>query len=260
VSIEVLQVQGFACLQGGPRFGWQKFGVPVGGAFDLGALVLANRRVGNPPEACNIELAQASILLTARKDGVLAVSGAVLRVNQQDLPPMRPVWLHAGDVVEIATASNRVYGYAAIQGGWINPHRLTRQIRTSEILDWGPSQGGLPETFPEPAPGPSIFQASLGPQAHFIDSDRLFDLEFMISPVFDRRGIRLKGEPIPGCQEMTSEPCCPGAVQLTPDGQLIVIGPDGPTISGYPKVLVCPRPEVSRLCQLRPGEKLKFTR
>ena len=260
MSIEILQVQGFASLQAGPRFGWQKYGVPLGGAFDLGSLELANRRVGNPPEACGIELAQASMTFSVQAECVLAVCGASLSVNHQDHPAARPIWLHAGDSVTVATAPGRMFGYVAIQGGWSLPRFLTRRISSGEILAPGPTVGGLPETLDEPGSIHPEFKAEEGPQAHLIQPELVFGAEFAVSPVYDRRGIRLIGEPIPGCVEMTSEPCCPGAVQLTPDGQLIVIGPDGPTISGYPKVLICPRTELSRLCQLCPGEKLKFTR
>ncbi len=74
-------------------------------------------------------------------------------------------------------------------------------------------------------------------------------------------GIRLKGKAlvrIPG--ELMSEPVAPGAVQVTNDGQPIVLGVDGQTIGGYPKVAHVIRADLDRLAQLRPGERIRFMR
>lgn len=57
-----------------------------------------------------------------------------------------------------------------------------------------------------------------------------------VDPVGSRAGIRLNAETGFETREQPSEPSCPGAIQCTPSGQLIVIGPDGPTIGGYPRI------------------------
>jgi allophanate hydrolase subunit 2 len=71
--------------------------------------------------------------------------------------------------------------------------------------------------------------------------------------------VRLTGEPLtrrPG--ELVSEPVAPGAVQITNDGLPVVLGVDGQTIGGYPKVAHVVRADLDRLAQLRPGEELRF--
>jgi urea carboxylase len=59
---------------------------------------------------------------------------------------------------------------------------------------------------------------------------------------------------------MESEPSCVGAVQITPDGTPIVLGPDGPTIGGYPKIAVVCSADIWKLAQLRPGQRIAFER
>lgn len=72
-------------------------------------------------------------------------------------------------------------------------------------------------------------------------------------------GLRLQGKPlkVPG-REMLSEPVCPGAIQVTHDGQCIVLGVDGQTIGGYPKVAQVVSADLDALAQLRPGERVEF--
>jgi allophanate hydrolase subunit 2 len=72
-------------------------------------------------------------------------------------------------------------------------------------------------------------------------------------------GLRLKGDPLqrkPG--ELVSEPVGPGAVQVVNDGQCIVLGVDGQTIGGYPKVAHVIAADLDRLGQLRPGQAVRF--
>ena len=46
-----------------------------------------------------------------------------------------------------------------------------------------------------------------------------------------------------------------GAVQVVNDGQCIVLGVDGQTIGGYPKVAHVIAADLDRLGQLRPGQE-----
>ena len=51
--------------------------------------------------------------------------------------------------------------------------------------------------------------------------------------------------------ELVSEAVCPGAIQVTRDGQCIILGVDGQTIGGYPKIATVisadlPRPMLGR--------------
>ena len=57
-----------------------------------------------------------------------------------------------------------------------------------------------------------------------------------------------------------SEAVAPGAVQVTNDGLPIVLGVDGQTIGGYPKVAHVVRADLDLLAQLRPGERVRFVR
>jgi antagonist of KipI len=72
-------------------------------------------------------------------------------------------------------------------------------------------------------------------------------------------GLRVEGHALtfPG-RELLSEPVCPGSVQVTRDGQCIVLGRDGQTIGGYPKIAQVISADLDKLAQLRPGTTIHF--
>jgi len=100
-----------------------------------------------------------------------------------------------------------------------------------------------------------------GPQRDWFTDDRFFTQDYEVTPASNRMGLRLAGEPLarrPG--ELLSEAVAPGAVQVTNDGRPVVLGVDGQTIGGYPKVAHVIRADLDVLAQLRPGERVRFVR
>lgn len=72
-------------------------------------------------------------------------------------------------------------------------------------------------------------------------------------------GIRLDGPALKmPDRDLVSEPVAPGAVQITNDGKPIVLGVDGQTIGGYPKIAHVISADLDLLGQLRPGDELQF--
>jgi allophanate hydrolase subunit 2 len=108
---------------------------------------------------------------------------------------------------------------------------------------------------------PLTLRALDGPQADWFPDGRFFGSTYTVTPASNRMGLRLAGEPLtrkPG--ELVSEPVAPGAVQVTNDGLPVVLGVDGQTIGGYPKVAHVIRADLDRLAQLRPGTAVRFER
>jgi antagonist of KipI len=74
-------------------------------------------------------------------------------------------------------------------------------------------------------------------------------------------GLRLTGAALTvPKREMISEPVCPGTVQVTSEGGCIVLGVDGQTIGGYPKIAQVIAADLDKLAQLRPGTAIRFRR
>jgi len=106
---------------------------------------------------------------------------------------------------------------------------------------------------------PNTIRVVDGPQADWFDRNEFLHQEFTVSPASNRMGLRLQGTPLPMPQrELVSEPVCPGAVQVTRDGQCIVLGVDGQTIGGYPKIAHVISADLDKLGQLRSGDSIRF--
>jgi allophanate hydrolase subunit 2 len=108
-------------------------------------------------------------------------------------------------------------------------------------------------------PQPRLLRVLPGPQADWSIDSEFFGQEFRISTASNRMGLRLQGKPLTlPLRELVSEPVSPGAVQVTRDGQCIILGVDGQTIGGYPKIAHAITADLDLLGQLRPGERLRF--
>jgi allophanate hydrolase subunit 2 len=78
--------------------------------------------------------------------------------------------------------------------------------------------------------------------------------KFSVSTASDRTGYRLAGDLDIEGGSITSEPVCPGAIQLPPGGEPIVLMADAPTVGGYKIVGGVISADLGVLAQRMPGE------
>ena len=90
--------------------------------------------------------------------------------------------------------------------------------------------------------------------------EALTTTRWTVGPDSNRVGIRLIGDRLHRrvTTELRSEPVIAGAIQIPPDGQPIVFGPDHPTTGGYPVVALVVDGGLDRLAQARPGQIVRF--
>jgi allophanate hydrolase subunit 2 len=110
-----------------------------------------------------------------------------------------------------------------------------------------------------------VVRVVAGPQDDMFTPEALARLEsgtFSVTPLSDRTGCRLAGEPIAhrAKGEILTDGMVPGCIQVPPDGQPIVMMSDGPTTGGYPKIATVVRADLAALAQLAPGEQVRFRR
>jgi antagonist of KipI len=261
------------------RPGYRSLGVPVGGAADRAALALGNGLVGNPPDAAALEISLAGPTLEAGCDLACVLLGApfALSSDRQALTAGTTFTLQAGETLHIGSTPAGMRAYLCVRGGIAAPivlgSRSTLQpVRAGDELpcpagtirarSLGPSPDGHPGgAQPLGRPPWKVLRALPGPQNDWFERDKFFGRSgaFTVAPASDRMGVRLRGEPLRlPPRELVSEPVSPGAVQVTRDGQCIVLGVDGQTIGGYPKVAQVVSADLDQLGQLRPGDRVQF--
>ena len=103
----------------------------------------------------------------------------------------------------------------------------------------------------------------LGPQDDHFGPEALAAFlgeAYALAAESDRVGCRLQGPRLyhRGAAEIVTDGMVPGCVQVPPDGQPIVMGADGPTTGGYPKIATVIGADLWRIGQIAPGDVIRF--
>ncbi len=270
-------------VQDAGRPGLAHLGVPRSGALDPAAHRLANRLVGNPQSAPVLETTLTGVGLRFFGDAVVAVTGAAAPVRLDGQPSGwgAAVRVHSGQVLDVGRARPGVRSYLAVSGGFAVPPVLG-SASTDLLSGLGPAPlardkilvTGEPAAAPPAAPGPPPGAPSsgplelpirLGPRDGWLTPAGLATLtraEFTVAIESNRIGMRVRGAPVEQASrgELPSEGLVWGAVQLLPDGNLVVFLADHPTTGGYPVVAVVDPAGFSTCAQAAPGSPVRFRR
>ncbi len=248
----------------------RSLGVPVGGAADRFASALGNALVGNPPDAAALEISLQGPTLRADENLACVLYGAPFEMRVGDIAweVGKTFALPRGETLRIGGTPSGTRAYLCVRGGLQTP--LVLGSRSSlEPLRAGAelpcSAGNIAVRhfrcdFAWNAE-PRLLRVVEGTQSEGFAVEEFYGRAFAVSPSSNRMGLRLRGDPLTVPErEWESEPVCPGSVQATRDGQCIVLGVDGQTIGGYPKIAQVIDADLDKLAQLRPGDSIRFQR
>ena len=269
MSLSVADPGLFSLVVGVARTRTRSLGVSLGGPADRASWMIGNALLGNVPFATALEITLVGPTLVATADIGAVIWGAPFEAkrNGEPLEPGVPFALREGDRLRVGGTPTGARAYLCVVGGIhatqvLGSTSAFEPIRRGDVLacDPGtPPRRRLP--FVNLHDRTNELRFIDGPQAPLFAPDAMTARPFVVTPTSNRMGVRLRGEPLtrqPG--ELVSEPVAPGTVQVTNDGQCIVLGVDGQTIGGYPKAAQVIRADVDALGQLRPGEEVRFVR
>lgn len=287
-SIEIITPGMQSTIQDLGRYGHARFGFATDGAADRASLVRANRLVGNEDAAAALEITQSGPHLRFHRRVMCAFVGADLgaSLNGRPIPPGRRFETMPGDeLVCLRSAESRgARAYLAVKGGFDVPTVLDsastnltagiggwhgRALLKGDRLEVGQQQ----VTRRLIAPGLHLEQSSMdisapfrvvpGPQHHRFSSAAWTDFlqtTYHVSSDANRVALRLDGpriHPIDAADTL-SEGIATGSIQITGEGQPIVMLPAHATIGGYTKIATVIPEDWDRLGQLSPGDSMTF--
>jgi 5-oxoprolinase (ATP-hydrolysing) subunit C len=250
------------------RPGYREFGVPVGGAFDLDSLGLANAMLGNDRDDAAVELTMVGGHYRATQRLALALAGAPFDVHV-DLRRIRvpqSFTLEEGEELRIGGTARGLRAYLAVRGGWrtamiLGSRSSEVRLKAGDIL---PAGAGISATHrPEVSDWPDASTEPIrlidGPDGPVPDA--LLEEGYRVGGASDRIGIRLEGPPLTGYERplRKSAPVAPGAIQVAGD-RAMILGVAGGTMGGYPHVAHVIAADLDRIGQARPGQNLHFAR
>jgi len=227
-----------------------------------------------------------------------AGGGSTMTVNGEKLPARRAIFLPAGTVVALVNNHIGVRTYLSVAGGWDVPKILDssstylpaafggyagRLLKKDDLISNGNPYGsiasrildqlnsgsvryntwGIPDHFLSPKEKNTI-RIFAGREITWFDSNSIIDLlslPFNVDLKSNRMGILLKGNQMKRKinQELLSTAVCPGTIQVTGNGELILLMADCQTTGGYPRIAQVAMVDIPICAQLKPREEIYFS-
>lgn len=296
--IRVIDPGMFTTVQDLGRHGHAAAGVPESGAADIDALRRGNRLLGNSDHAAALEMTLRGGEFECASDTRVCVTGAPMPLSihtaegdHRESSHDALIHVHARDRLQIGVAPSMARAYLCVEGGIDAPLRLGsratlvhagfggldgRALKAGDLLQCGlchranecdesMTHAHVPAFISKTSTSPTHCSVRVvdGAHAELFSADAratFFASQHLVASNSDRMGIRLQGPAIfpPGGGRLLSEGMMWGAIQITESGQPIVLMPDHPTTGGYPVVACVITSDLSKLGQLRPGDKVRF--
>ncbi len=283
-TLLVIKPGPYTTVQDLGRIGLARMGYAPAGAMDRAALQTANVLVGNQAGAAALEIALAGAEFEATGDLTIAVTGADLTptLAGEPLPLYRAAALRAGMRLRFAAPRHGLRAYLAVAGGIAVPEVLgsratdmvggiggmkARLLQAGDRLPVGAREGAIVGyALSDPPAGPAsriTLRVVWGPEDDWFTEEtraRFVNTDFRVSDRGDRTGVRLLGEQLLAAtaRSLASEGAVPGAIQVPPDGQPIVLLADSRGVGGYPKIAVVIEADLDLPAQAAPGTLVRF--
>ena len=279
----VLQPGALTTVQDGGRCGFQQFGVGPGGVMDRQAYIMANWLAGAPDGAAVLEATVAGPTLEFAEDGLIALTGADMQatLNGQRVRRYAALPVAAGDVLRMGVAINGCRAYIAMAGGIDVPPVMNsrstnlkcalggldgRKLAVGDELNVLPGNRMVAvgrEMAEQVYRSEFVLRFVPGPQQDMFtaESRQVFEQsEYVVSPQSDRMGCRLEGPQLKalGSMDIVSDGIALGSVQVSTDGQPIVLMADRQTTGGYAKIGTVVSYDLWMLAQAMPGARVRF--
>lgn len=277
----------FTTIQDLGRRGFQKYGVSVSGAMDDFALTAANLLVGNKAGDSSLEVTLRGPTLEFLCDVQIAVAGAALSptIDNKEIPLWQTVQVSKGKILSFGRPQSGCRAYLAVKGGIDVPPILNsrsanvrggfggllgRQLKKGDVLKALEADGSfergysMPQRLVPSYDSEFAVKVVLGPQLDYFTENGLetfLSNTYTVTVESDRMGYRLDGANVEqkDLAEMVSDAIPVGAVQVSRDGKPIIMMRDAQTTGGYPKIAVVATPDISRLGQAKPNDKIRFS-
>ena len=279
-------------IQDRGRLGYQNSGFAPGGFIDRAASEMANVLVGNEESEAVLEFCLMGPTLQFDETVNIAVCGGDFGIvfDGMAFPADKAVRVPAGATVKITTGKAGIYGSLAVGGGLDVPvvmgSRSTnircgiggyegRALKAGDTIGLRDPENGKKDMSWRWVPprklispnGPDIARVRViaGPQEEMFTEEGLrtfYGSAYEITALSDRMGYRLEGPKVEAVNgyDILSDGIVNGSIQISGNGQPIVMMADRQTTGGYAKIATVISTDIPLFAQLRPGQKVKFAK
>jgi antagonist of KipI len=224
--------------------------------------------------------------------------GSSLLINNQPAPFNRAIRVKASSLLSLKPSPNGCRTYLAVSGGFKAKIDLKsgstyktasfggykgRALKAGDLLEWNHHKepisikminslalrghdfnvAGWSIDFKTPGKE-KIIRVFRGPEWDWADDqtkENFFTNSFGVSNQSDRMGYRLTGSPLSLSKkiELISTAVTMGTIQVTHEGNLVILMADAQTTGGYPRIAMVAAVDLPDCAQLRPGDRLHFS-
>lgn len=280
-SLRIIKSGLLTTIQDKGRVGYSYYAISSGGVMDRLSADHTNLIIGNEADYPIIECTSVAPTFEFLTSGYFAVGGADCKytLNGNPIHMYSCIKANKGDFLSGGNYLNGLRGYIALNGK-INREKYLNSISyhsypyndlikssklgKNDIIQW--QSESVPNLNVELKSNNHFgkdIKIERGPEFDFLSHEKkeqFLNESFQITNHSNRMGIRLSGPELLAKVSHLKEsvPVFPGIIQLTPQGQLIIILQDGQTTGGYPRIAYIRTNELNKLNQVKIGEEINF--
>jgi len=277
--VKVITSGFFSTIQDLGRINNQEYGVPYSGVMDRYSAKLANALLGNDMNDALLEITMTGPTLQFNQDTYISITGADISpmLNNNSIKQNHVTKVSIGDIVSFGKLKSGFRAYLAISGGF----KTEKTMHSRSMYNGITNEFKINNGDALPIENPSMVIAEInatikvntkhftskiievykGPEFELLtekQQEQLLSTEFSISKDNSRMAYQLAEILENDLKPIITSLVLPGAVQLTPSGNLIVLMRDCQTTGGYPRVLQLREASIDVLSQKFTGDKIHF--
>lgn len=274
---------GMASIQDKGRYGNEKYGFGVSGALDQYAFKISNALLGNELNEPVIENVLSDIELRSNRTISIAITGAPcdVTIDDKEYNQWEVIMLernkalsikniHKGARVYISVANGfkvkKVHGSASYDDtlgiGTLLSKGDEIKFKNSKDISYIRNWNSLPDKLKPKYGSPWEIKFTRGPDHNIFKNHIKFfeDVSFEVSTDSNNMGIRLNRVKIINYKdfEVISRGIIPGAIEITPSGQPIVLHRGRGGTIGYPVLGCVTSHDLNMIGQVRPRDEVRF--
>ena len=272
-------------VQDAGRYGYSHFGISASGAADAVSLHVGNLLVGNDKNAAALEMTLIGGEFEFETDTIISVTGSDFhpQIEGENVPLWTTVEIKGGQKLKFASTTGGARCYLCVRGGIDVPkvfgssstHLLTgiggfngRRLKKDDILFYADQKGEidfyeLSDEIIKELSERKFIRVTEAPQTdHFLKEtlDIFSSTPYIVTEETNRMGLRLSGKELKRINndDIITEGVSLGAIQVSHDGQPIILFVEHQTTGGYPKIANVISADIHKVGQLRPRDQVRF--
>ncbi len=269
------------------RYGYSHLGISASGAADTVSLRLGNLLLGNDQNSAAIEMTLVGGEFFFDSETIIAITGSDFQpaLDEIQIPLWETVFIKSGQTLRFYATQSGARCYLCIKGGFVvekifgsaSTHLLTgiggykgRSLMKDDEINFIGSdtknfkqQRVKKEIVNEIISNNKIF-VTKAPQSDYFSTETLelfSSSTYTVTEEANRMGLRLIGLKVRQIEnkDIITEGVSLGAIQVSHNGNPIILFVEHQTTGGYPKIANVISAHLHKVGQLRPRDEIKFS-